>query len=261
LKNPWVSIWGSISPLRNYFRRKWFTFLLYHQIDPIIFENHIEHLEKYYNILSLDRLQKFYLDGNPLPPNPLFITFDDGWRTNYDLLPFIKKKQIPVTIFLTIGFLGTNKKPAPISVYTENGIDDRNNEYSLEPKRTMLNIEEIQEMSNYINFQSHGVNHHPSTLISEQNLKLELIDSKQYIEEITGKPVYAFAYPYNRANEKTANIVESCGYELARIGGRVMNKFDTNRFLLHCIGIDPKNSVNELQKILHKAELKTILQT
>jgi peptidoglycan/xylan/chitin deacetylase (PgdA/CDA1 family) len=261
LKNPLVSIWGSISPLRNYFRRKWFTFLLYHQIEPILFENHIEYLEKYYKVVSLDCLHKFYLDGYPLPPNPLFITFDDGWRTNYDLLPFIKKKHIPVTIFLTIGFLGTNRKPAPISVYNENGSYGKNNEYSLDLKRTMLNVEEIQEMSNYVNFQSHGVNHHPSTLLSEEDLKLELMDSKQFIEEITGKTVYAFAYPYNRANEKTANIVESCGYVFARVGGRVMNRFDSNRFLLNCIGIDSKKSVIELQNILLRAELKTILQS
>jgi peptidoglycan/xylan/chitin deacetylase (PgdA/CDA1 family) len=259
LKNKVISIWGSLSPLRDYARQNWFTFILYHRIESKLFESHIKFLEKQYNITSLDYLLKHYQDGSPLPKNALFITFDDGWRSNYQLLPIIKKNQVPITIFLTLGFVGTNRKPAPITVYMKKKGDERNIEYPVEPERTMLNLEEIKEMSNLINFQAHGVNHYPSTLISEDNLKSELIKSKESIEEITGKPVYAFAYPYNKANEKVAKVVESCGYVLARIGGRIMNKPDTNRYLLNCIGIEERSSITELQNTLLKAELKTIL--
>jgi peptidoglycan/xylan/chitin deacetylase (PgdA/CDA1 family) len=259
LKKHVVTIWDSLSPLRNYTRRNWFTFILYHRIEPKIFEKHIEYLEKQYNITSLEYLLKYYQDGSPLPKNPLFITFDDGWRSNYKLLPFIEKNQVPITIFLTTGFVGTNRKPAPITIHMKKSLEEGNIEYSLEPERTMLNIEEIKEMSNHINFQAHGVNHYPSTLISEVSLKSELVESKVYIEEITGNPVYAFAYPYNRANEKVAKVVESCGYVFARVGGRIMNKPGTNRYLLNCVGVYEKSSISELQNILFKAELKTVL--
>jgi peptidoglycan/xylan/chitin deacetylase (PgdA/CDA1 family) len=259
LKNHAISIWGTLTPLRNFVRRNWFTFILYHQIEPKLFEKHIKYLEKQYNITNLEHLRKHYQDGSPLPRNPLFITFDDGWRSNYKLLSFIKKKQVPVTIFLTLGLLGTNKKPAPITVYLKKNSDERNIEYSMESERTMLNVEEIKEMSSCINFQAHGVSHYPPTLLSEESLKSELIESKESIEEITGKSVYAFAYPYNRANNKVAKVVESCDYVFARIGGRIMNRPDTNRYFLNSIGIEEKSSVYDLQNKLFKAELKTLL--
>ena len=137
--------------------------------------------------------------------------------------------------------------------------DERSIEYSVEPDRTMLNVEEIKEMSSCINFQAHGVSHYPLTLLSEESLKSELIESKESIEEITGKSVYAFAYPYNRANNKVAKVVESCDYVFARVGGRIMNRPDTNRYFLNSIGIEEKSSVFELQNKLFKAELKTLL--
>ena len=79
--------------------------------------------------------------------------------------------------------------------------------------------------------------HHPSTHLSDEQLKTELTESKNTVEEITGKPVYALA-PCNRVGEKEIDIVKSSGFVLARTGGRMMNNSSRNRFLLNSIGID-----------------------
>ena len=44
--------------------------------------------------------------------------------------------------------------------------------------------DEIKEMSNLVNFQAHGVNHHLSTYLSDEQLKSELMESKNTIEGI-----------------------------------------------------------------------------
>jgi peptidoglycan/xylan/chitin deacetylase (PgdA/CDA1 family) len=261
LRDILLSVWGALYPVRNHYRKNWFTCVLYHQIDPSTFEKHIQYYSKHYTLCSLKELQDFYDNGIQLPRNPLFITFDDGWRSNYRLLPLIEEHEISVTIFLTTGLIGSNLYPPPINFYNEASIEEIEDAYPVKPERTMLTIEEIREMSKAVDFQAHGVHHHLSTILTPEKMREEILESKQAIEDITGKPVFAFAYPYNLANEREAEIVESCGFSLARVGDRVMNSFDTNRFLLNSIGINGDCSVDALNKKLLNAELKTILTT
>ena len=44
-----------------------------------------------------------------LPPKSLIVTFDDGHIGNYDLLPVLRAKKIPVTIFLCAGIIDTKR--------------------------------------------------------------------------------------------------------------------------------------------------------
>jgi peptidoglycan/xylan/chitin deacetylase (PgdA/CDA1 family) len=260
LKNVLLSTWNIISPIRNYFRNNWFTVILYHKIEPELFRKHVNYYESNFRICHLNLLKKHFKYNTPLPRNTLIITFDDGWRSNYDLLPIIEEKRVPITIFITTGLIGTNKKPHPIHYYYDNKIDEAEYNYPTESERTMLNVEEIKDMSNLVNFQSHGVHHYLSTHITSNQLKSELLESKKIIEKITGNSVYAFAYPYNRAGENEAKIVESCGYTFARIGGRLMNKPESNRYLINSIGIEENCTIERLHKKILRAEIKTVLQ-
>jgi peptidoglycan/xylan/chitin deacetylase (PgdA/CDA1 family) len=251
------SIWDAISPLKNLKLKDYFTFIHYHTVEPEVFRKHIEFLSQHFSLLDLEELKKHVEKRTPLQEKSLFITFDDGWLSNYDLLPIFEEKKAPVTIFLTTSLIGTNKRPPPISNY-QNSLDI-GNIYETELERIMLNYEEIKEMSKIVNFQSHGVHHIPATHISPDQLRWELLESKKIIEDISGNPVYAFAYPYNRASENEAKLVESCGYLIARKGGRMLNKSGENYFLINSIGVENNCSVKELQKKILKAEFKTIL--
>lgn len=261
LRDFFLSAWGALYPIREYYRKKWFTCILYHQIKPSIFEKHIQYYSKHYNLCSLNKLRNHYENDAKLPRNPLFITFDDGWRSNYELLTLIEEKEIPVTVFLTTGLIGSNMIPPPITVYNESSIEELEANFIVRPERTMLTFEEIKEMGKVVDFQAHGVHHHLSTVLTPEKLKEELLESKRVIEDITGKPVFAFAYPYNHASKREAEIVESCGFSFARIGDRIMNSSNSNRFLLNSIGIKQNSSVDALRKKLLRAELKTILST
>jgi peptidoglycan/xylan/chitin deacetylase (PgdA/CDA1 family) len=46
------------------------------------------------------------LDGAPLPPNPVMITFDDGYRSCHDVaLPILRDLGIPATFFIATSFV------------------------------------------------------------------------------------------------------------------------------------------------------------
>ena len=109
-----------------------------------------------------------------------------------------------------------------------------------------------------VDFQSHGVNHHVSSAIPDEALDYELRESKRFIQDLTGKDVFVFAYPYNVVSDNANTLLKKHGYLFARAGARKYNKIGTNQYGLNSIGIVPTWSNRDLRKALLLAELKTL---
>jgi peptidoglycan-N-acetylglucosamine deacetylase len=63
---------------------------------------------------------------------------------------------------------------------------------------------------------AHTVNHAHLTLIPQSEAKTEIEGSKTYLEDITGKQINMFCYPYGEFNQDTKLIVKACGFIGAR---------------------------------------------
>ena len=247
--------------IRSWLKLTHFTIIHYHEIHPDIFREHLDHFKKHYTIISLHKLRGFLYNISKikLPENSLIITFDDGWRSNYELLSLIKEYNHPITIFLSTGLVGTNKIPgARTNLETtprkQIKVDD------VQTSRKMLNQNEILEMiDSGVDFQSHGVNHRVSTSLTLYEFRFELDESKKFIEKLTNQEVFAFAYPYNEADINQAKVVEEAGYQIARKGDRILNSIKSNKYLLNSIGIRKNCSILDLQKSLELAKMKTVL--
>ncbi len=86
--------------------------LLYHRVgDPRYpstnvsveaFRSQMEWLRRNgYTVVPTRRLESHLLDGEPLPPKPVVIHFDDGYRSVYEnALPVLREFGYPCTIFL-----------------------------------------------------------------------------------------------------------------------------------------------------------------
>jgi peptidoglycan/xylan/chitin deacetylase (PgdA/CDA1 family)/CelD/BcsL family acetyltransferase involved in cellulose biosynthesis len=75
------------------------------------FRAQMEHLAKYFHLVSLDQ----FIDGG-LSSNSkrcsVAITFDDGYRDNFvHAFPILKELGIPATIFLTTGYIESGRLP------------------------------------------------------------------------------------------------------------------------------------------------------
>jgi peptidoglycan/xylan/chitin deacetylase (PgdA/CDA1 family) len=80
-----------------------------HLIDD--FAKEIRFLKRYFDILPLDQVTETLKNSENFKKPTLAITADDGYKNNFELLfPVLKEHNIPVTIFLTSGFTGTNNK-------------------------------------------------------------------------------------------------------------------------------------------------------
>ena len=186
--------------------------LLYHNLDdnytvgnhitnisPSLFEEHmLGLLERGYNPIFVSDYYEYINDGKELPENPIMVTFDDGYLSNYEYAyPILKKLNIPATIFVVTSTVG--EEPSGGKVNTPH-----------------FNWEQAIEMQNsgVIDIQSHSYSHKNMSLISESVLNDELSFSLRDLNEHIPKEVSIFAYPYGGYNDKTLEKVIEVGYDM-----------------------------------------------
>jgi peptidoglycan/xylan/chitin deacetylase (PgdA/CDA1 family) len=79
-------------------------------VTPQNFEREIRYLSHRYQIIALDELITSFNKFKTLPPKTAVVTFDDGYKDTYlNAYPILKKNNIPATVFLTTGHIGTGK--------------------------------------------------------------------------------------------------------------------------------------------------------
>ncbi|AYA75926.1 polysaccharide deacetylase family protein [Bacillus sp. Y1] len=163
--------------------------LIYHSIDefkgvgskelyvtPENFEKQMIYLRDHdFTLLTFEQWE----DQNNVK-KPIFITFDDGYKNNlnaFDIFRKLKNERFQPkgTVFVLSDFIG------------------RSNRLSQADLKKMVG-------SGMISIQSHTATHPDLTKIN--NFDFELKKSKEKIQNITGKPVIALAYPYGNTNKK-----------------------------------------------------------
>ncbi len=272
-------------PLFNVFRRivtsRNITILLYHKIEPDMFESHIRYYKKHYNIVSLRDIHYSLTtnDFERLPVHSLAITFDDGWKSNYELLHIFRKYSLPVTIFLATGLVNTNRRVWNDVIESSESRENNwlktlsNSEkdkylfekYGFFPEkeyrnRSMLNLEEIGEMKHSVDFQSHGVFHPIFIRCSQSELEFELTTSKEWLEKTLDADVYGIAYPYGWFSSKVVSMIKEAGYSLGRTANfPCLNGRTVNPLKLKCVGIKNYFSLKDIERKLARAHINTFL--
>jgi peptidoglycan/xylan/chitin deacetylase (PgdA/CDA1 family) len=72
------------------------------------FDAHLSYLRsRAFGFVRLSEVVAHLTDGAPLPPNPLLLTFDDGYVNNLTLAyPLLKRHGVPAALFLPTAYLG-----------------------------------------------------------------------------------------------------------------------------------------------------------
>ncbi len=120
----------------------------------------------------------------PLPEKPVLITFDDGYRNNYEAAyPLLREAGMKGCVFLVYETMdGHNAWHDP----------------STEPWLKMLTWGQIKEMqdSGVFEFGSHTMRHRDMAALDVEDASWEASESKKRLEDKLAREVVGFAYPY-----------------------------------------------------------------
>tara|TARA_B100001248_G_scaffold261833_1_gene254533 strand:- start:2053 stop:3093 length:1041 start_codon:yes stop_codon:yes gene_type:complete len=74
-----------------------------------LFEKQIKYLKKEFQVISLDYLYECLKNNYKLSPNDVVITFDDGYKNNYNIvLPILSTMDIPFSVFVSTNHIGND---------------------------------------------------------------------------------------------------------------------------------------------------------
>lgn len=170
-------------------------------ISPEDFRLHMTAIRVHFTPISLKHYYDYIncTDGSvTLPKNPIIITFDDGYLSNYEIAyPILKELEIPATIFVVTDTVGEIAGGGKVN-------------------HSHFNWEQAKEMENsgLIDIGSHSDGHVEMAKLSYDNMIKEFRKSKYLIEKNLGRECTMFAYPYGSYNQQTIEAARKAGYKV-----------------------------------------------
>lgn len=218
--------------------------LMYHKINDVPentvtvsvsqFDEQMAQLaELGYSPVSIDDVIAYYIDGVPLPPRAVLITFDDGYRDNLEnALPILRKHGYPAVIFVPIGYLD-GSRPLPHDEHLAGrGVLSRTLSWD--------DLAELEALG--IRVESHGIGHRPLADLEVDEAAREITLSKLRLEEALGRPVRAFAYVKgSEAHYRLVHLslLKQAGYQVAFTSISGANGPATDPLQLHRYNVEP----------------------
>ncbi len=160
------------------------------------FRHQIDHCQEYFELIGLDEVQRRVRDFDSRSA-ALSITFDDGYRDNSDFaIPLLVERGIPCTYFVT----------------TSNVRDQIPFEHDkrLRQPLPVNSVKQIREMSDAgIEIGCHTRHHVDfSTIHDRARIEDEVIRAKGELEQMIGRPVRYFAFPFGMPGQLTQAAIE-----------------------------------------------------
>lgn len=173
-------------------------------ISPKDFEDHVRYLkENGYNTITAVDLWWSLDTGNPLPPKPVLLTFDDGYVDHHDVvLPILKAYGMVATFAVTANLVD---RPGYM---------------------TRAMVRELADAG--MDVESHGTDHVSVNRLGYASQVYQLCTSRRILSEWTGTDVRHFIYPSGDFLPVPGQALTACGYltALRKDGGSVQSSND-----------------------------------
>ena len=183
----------------NPFKEHQVVVLAYHNVDEFnkkLFEEQMIFMKDNYEVIPLGKLVDYLKNGITRNAKYAAITFDDGYRDNYEIaFPIIERQKIPATLYLTAGYLDSNS--------------DKYLKWDM--ARKMID-------SDLISIGNHTYSHKILSTLSREEQKREIKSGRDRIEDMLAVTPASFAYPFGQLihyTHDTIDILKNDGYDFA----------------------------------------------
>ena len=224
---------------RLLFRQKGLV-VLFHRVDDrlkgnpiscgvIEFQDFCRFFSRYFTVVSFGEMLGRLQAGEDISRH-IAITFDDGYRDNYETAaPILSELNLPACFFVATGFVESTTVPW----WDED----------IQVKKDWMSWDEVRTLRDKgFEIGSHTINHVDLGKLHGDAAEVEISSSKTTLEAELNEPCAYFSYPYGRLEQITeANrkLVQKAGYDccVSAYGGAVAP--GTNPFYVKRAPISP----------------------
>src|SRR5438067_5289767 len=165
-------------------------------------------------VISMQDLLAWRRGEKNIPPRSAVITFDDGWKSQYEVAwPIMKKYGYPFTMFIYTegvrgGALGGGEAITweQLADMRDNGVDIQAHSATHQDLREGHNIMLISSGGKRARTKLTGPQY-------QQWVRNEVVGCKELLEQRLGIKVNCFAVPFGNYNEQVKELARNAGYE------------------------------------------------
>jgi len=185
------------------------------EITPAVFEAQMKELkDKGITVISMQDLLAWKRGEKNIPPRCAVITFDDGWKSQYEVAwPMMKKFGYPFTLFIYTegvrgGALGGGEAITweQLADLRDNGVDIQAHTATHQDLREGHTVLVIEPGGKRSKKKLTGADY-------EKWVQNEVVSSKELLEQRLGIKVNCFAVPFGNYNEHVKELARNAGYE------------------------------------------------
>jgi peptidoglycan/xylan/chitin deacetylase (PgdA/CDA1 family) len=185
------------------------------EITPAVFEAQMKELkDRGITVISLQDLLAWKRGEKNIPPRCAVITFDDGWKSQYEVAwPVMKKFGYTFTMFIyTEGVAGGSLGGGQAITWEmladmrDNGIDIEAHTATHQDLREGHTIMVMEQGGKRTKKKLTGAEY-------EQWMQNEVVGPKQLLEQRLGIRINCFAVPFGNYNDHVKEIARNAGYE------------------------------------------------
>jgi len=216
----------------------------YYTVAASRMREHLEYItKKGYNTIFISDMIDYIEKGKPLPPKPLMIALEDGFRDSYtDVYPMLKEFNCKANIFIVAGFVQTPDNLGPRA------------------EGEFLHVDEAKLMGkDLVEYGLHTMYHHNYGVISPEEMDEDMRISKKRLDELGIPYQPCFAYPYAAYNKNDPakkqamfDVLKKHGVRYAfKCGDRLNNmSFKGNMFLLKRLTVNGNYTMQQFKLTL-----------
>src|SRR2546425_6317653 len=185
------------------------------EITPAAFEAQMKELkDRGITVISMQDLLAWKRGEKNIPPRCAVVTFDDGWKSQYEVAwPVMKKYGYPFTMFIYTEGVRGGSLGGGGAITWEQLADMRDNGVDIQAHTATH--QDLRE-GHAITLVGAGVKRTRTRLTGpqyEQWVQNEVVGSKQLLEQRLGIKVNCFAVPFGNYNEHVKELARNAGYE------------------------------------------------
>ncbi len=198
-------------------------------IHPLVFADFCRFFKQHFHVVPLSELTTKLEKGHP-PRRELAITFDDGYRDNFEnAMPILESMSLPATFFVVSQWVETDVVP-----FWDRRLGVRH------PWMTWQQVRTLHAKG--FDIGAHTRTHVDLGMLSPAKACDEIAGARADLEDRLGGPVQSFAYPFggrDHITEANREVVRAAGFRCCCSGFGGTISLGTDPFRMPRVPISP----------------------